>query len=230
MPLQAREQHPTAAAPIFTKLPAVGHEMEVTAVWHRGMACCREGVTASVLAWLSLPTPLRGDTGKAMLLPPRVALTVGVCVQRPAVPRIHTGAQLLISCWEQLSTALSSWSLCNPRSLQGFPMLRLPMLAGQAGAQQGPSAGPRQGVSWQQQPAACLGNVCIQVHAPSSVLPASPMVVPLRGSFLLIVSFLPHAQQHNLLPALQGYASEAPGTQAGNSSLQSDGAGASFQP
>lgn len=34
-PLQAREQHPTAAAPIFTKLPAVGHEMEVAAVWQR---------------------------------------------------------------------------------------------------------------------------------------------------------------------------------------------------
>lgn len=57
VPLQAREQHPTAAAPIFTKLPAAGHEMEVTAVWHRGTAHCREGGTASVLTWLSLHTP-----------------------------------------------------------------------------------------------------------------------------------------------------------------------------
>jgi len=42
-PLQTREQHPTAAAPIFTKLPAVGHGMEVTAVWHRRMSDMLQG-------------------------------------------------------------------------------------------------------------------------------------------------------------------------------------------
>lgn len=136
------------------------------------------------------------------------------------MPHIHT------SCWELLGTALASRSLHNPRSFQGVPVPRLPVPAGQAGAQKG----PRQGVSWQQQPAACLGNARVQVRALSSVLLASPMAVRLQGTVLLILSFLPCAQQHDLLAALQGNASEAPGTQAGNPPLQSDGAGAGFQP
>lgn len=112
--------------------------------------------------------------------------------------------------------------LHGPSATLGLPVPHLPMLAGQAGARQGPRAAPRQGVSWQHQPAACLGNAGVQVHPPSSVFLASSMVVPPQGSVLLILSFLPRGQQHNLLPALQGNALEAPRSGAGNPSLCSD--------
>lgn len=154
--------------------------------------------------------------------------------QSDAVPSLggpHCWGLRAETCWCCASTLVPSsssragsssaphWLHGRPQSLQGLPVPRLPVLAGQAGAQQGPSVGPGQGVSWQQQPAACLGNACIQVHAPSAVLLASPMAVPLQGSILLILLFLPRAQQHNLLPALQGNTLEAPGTQAGDPSL-----------
>lgn len=225
-PLQAGEQHPTAAAPIFPKFPAVGHEMELAAVWRVAGRVSQP--------WLSLPTPPRGATREAMLLPPRVTFTARVCVQRPAgathpqrcpaPPPVLGAAQHHIDFMLPPQPSVLAGPPRAPSAGAGWPGMDV------AGTRQGPSAGRRQGLSWQQPPAACLGNACLQVRAPSSVLLASPAAVPLRGSVLLILAFLPRAQQHNLLPALQGNASEAPGAQAGNHSLQSDGAGAGFQP
>lgn len=102
---------------------------------------------------------------------------------------------------------LQSWSL------QGLSM----PLCSCWQLRQGHSRVPAQGGSWW--PAACLGNACSQPHAQSSVLLASPTAVPLQESVLLILSFLPCAQQHSLLPALQGKALEAPGAPARSPSL-----------
>lgn len=227
VPLQASEHHPTAAAPIFTKLPAVGHEMEVTAVWHRRTARCREGVTAlAELAHTTTRSHQRSDAAHCPGGPLCRGLRADTCWCRacPPVPSSSPRAG---------SSSAPHW-LHGPsatlRPCRAAPCPVCPRRQARQGTRQGPSEGPRQGVSWQQQPAAGLGNACSQVCAPSPVLLASPAAVPLQGSVLLILSFLPCARQHSLLPALQGNASEAPGTQAGNPSLQSDGAGPGFQP
>lgn len=60
-----RDQHPTDTAPVLTKLPSEGQEMEVA------------------------------QTNTSL------------------EPSSHTSVQLLIPCWEHLSTALASRSLCN---------------------------------------------------------------------------------------------------------------------
>lgn len=80
------------------------------------------------------------------------------------------------------------------------------------------TAGPLHRVgSGGQQPAWAMPAAKSMPRAPCS-LPA-PRQVPLQGSILLILSSLPRAQQHSLLPALQGKALEAPGARARNPSL-----------
>lgn len=68
----------------FLQLPAVGHEMEIAAGWHRGTADCRQGVTVSVLAWLSLPTPLQCCS--LLRCPHCQGLRAGTCWRRASTP------------------------------------------------------------------------------------------------------------------------------------------------
>lgn len=156
-----RDQHPTDTAPVLTKSPAVGQEMEVTRCW---------------------------------------------CHAATPVPSSSSHAGNTEPCF-------GFWSLCNLGSLQGVPC---PVCSCWQ-LRQGHSRVPSEGGSWW--PAACLGNACSQLHAQSPVLLASPTAVPLQESVLLILSFLPRAQQHSLLPASQGKALEAPGAPTRNPSL-----------
>lgn len=134
-PLQAREQHPRAAAPIPTKPSAVGYEMEVAEVWHRVTTHCREGVShCPILAELAL---LRGATREAMLLHPRVALAVRVCMQRPAVASTPVPS----SSPRAGSSSAPPWLHAPPASLGPCTASPCPVCPCRQGTA-GPSAGP----------------------------------------------------------------------------------------
>lgn len=138
-PPQAREQHPRAAAPTPTKPSAVGCEMEVAAVWHRGTACCREGVTASVLSWLSLPTLAarshqRSDAAPSPGGPHHQGLHAETCWCRPSTPVPSSSAHAG-------SSSAPHWLHAPPASLgphTASPCPACPCRQGTAG----PSAGP----------------------------------------------------------------------------------------